>query len=224
MGRRPGGFPRAELAQHRAGGVIYHVHETAVGGAIFQPGMKAGIQLHQFAEMRLAHPALAIRLSRSLAAPKSGRFHPAPQGLGGHLQSVFFLQVFRRQRRPEVRITPAYLNEHRLAKLLGVSSVRDPPAVAMLQGFRAPTAIPRPHPLGLPIAQPQQLRRLLQPQDRKSTRLNSSHGYISYAVFCLKKKKNKYTTITQSSAIHHTTNPLVYYTAPSSPSIQLFFF
>src|SRR3989449_7370827 len=31
-------------------------------------------------------------------------------------------------------------------------------------------------------------------RDRKSTRLNSSHGYISYAVFCLKKKKNiKYT-------------------------------
>src|SRR2546429_5871353 len=49
-----------------------------------------------------------------------------------------------------------------------------------------------------------QLRRLLQVEipgiippahvhprdvDRKSTRLNSSHGYISYAVFCLKKKK-----------------------------------
>src|SRR2546422_2002638 len=28
--------------------------------------------------------------------------------------------------------------------------------------------------------------------DRKSTRLNSSHGYISYAVFCLKKKKETY--------------------------------
>src|SRR2546422_7233887 len=28
-----------------------------------------------------------------------------------------------------------------------------------------------------------------EPRDRKSTRLNSSHGYISYAVFCLKKKK-----------------------------------
>src|SRR2546422_1654665 len=28
-------------------------------------------------------------------------------------------------------------------------------------------------------------------RDRKSTRLNSSHGYISYAVFCLKKKKKK---------------------------------
>src|SRR2546422_4222734 len=33
------------------------------------------------------------------------------------------------------------------------------------------------------------------PVDRKSTRLNSSHGYISYAVFCLKKKNivNTYT-------------------------------
>src|SRR2546422_10827312 len=28
-------------------------------------------------------------------------------------------------------------------------------------------------------------------RDRKSTRLNSSHGYISYAVFCLKKKKRE---------------------------------
>src|SRR5689334_24160767 len=31
------------------------------------------------------------------------------------------------------------------------------------------------------------------PPDRKSTRLNSSHSSISYAVFCLKKKKNKKT-------------------------------
>src|SRR2546422_5257868 len=30
-------------------------------------------------------------------------------------------------------------------------------------------------------------------RDRKSTRLNSSHGYISYAVFCLKKKKKPQT-------------------------------
>src|SRR6266540_4705915 len=35
------------------------------------------------------------------------------------------------------------------------------------------------------------------PADRKSTRLNSSHITISYAVFCLKKKKNKKTEITQ---------------------------
>src|SRR2546429_6789726 len=37
--------------------------------------------------------------------------------------------------------------------------------------------------------------------DRKSTRLNSSHGYISYAVFCLKKNN----TIAQlDPAVHHT--------------------
>src|SRR5690554_7662759 len=35
------------------------------------------------------------------------------------------------------------------------------------------------------------------PEDRKSTRLNSSHVRISYAVFCLKKKKTKLTTQVQ---------------------------
>src|SRR3712207_7889849 len=44
-------------------------------------------------------------------------------------------------------------------------------------------------------------------QDRKSTRLNSSHANISYAVFCLKKKKNvnphfKYNTKTNDT-VHH---------------------
>src|SRR4030043_1430661 len=39
-------------------------------------------------------------------------------------------------------------------------------------------------------------------QDRKSTRLNSSHGYISYAVFCLKKKK---TDDKSSTTMHCTT-------------------
>src|SRR2546422_9743426 len=47
--------------------------------------------------------------------------------------------------------------------------------------------------LGHPLAEDQRLHRvvLLLQLDRKSTRLNSSHGYISYAVFCLKKKKKK---------------------------------
>src|SRR5207245_10317850 len=39
--------------------------------------------------------------------------------------------------------------------------------------------------------------------DRKSTRLNSSHGSISYAVFCLKKKKNRRTVI-DTHIKHHT--------------------
>src|SRR2546422_3863725 len=38
------------------------------------------------------------------------------------------------------------------------------------------------------------------PLDRKSTRLNSSHGYISYAVFCLKKKKTSSSRSPRSSS------------------------
>src|SRR2546422_3928448 len=46
---------------------------------------------------------------------------------------------------------------------------------------------------GAPFEQRGSARRwlVLLQGDRKSTRLNSSHGYISYAVFCLKKKNNK---------------------------------
>src|SRR5687768_17901853 len=40
------------------------------------------------------------------------------------------------------------------------------------------------------------LDQLVRAGDRKSTRLNSSHGYISYAVFCLKKKKTPTTPTT----------------------------
>src|ERR1039457_7511600 len=40
------------------------------------------------------------------------------------------------------------------------------------------------------------------PSDRKSTRLNSSHLVISYAVFCLKKKKKKKNTIMHTCATH----------------------
>src|SRR2546429_4819808 len=42
-------------------------------------------------------------------------------------------------------------------------------------------------------------------RDRKSTRLNSSHGYISYAVFCLKKKK--YMNSSTNISDYHETAP-----------------
>src|SRR5438105_11897958 len=42
-------------------------------------------------------------------------------------------------------------------------------------------------------------RGVRQDQDRKSTRLNSSHEWISYAVFCLKKKKKKKNTKTKTT-------------------------
>src|SRR3712207_8789583 len=50
----------------------------------------------------------------------------------------------------------------------------------------------RPTPAGAgPDAVPPERGRGHSGQDRKSTRLNSSHANISYAVFCLKKKKNR---------------------------------
>src|SRR2546430_8517291 len=39
-------------------------------------------------------------------------------------------------------------------------------------------------------------------QDRKSTRLNSSHSQISYAVFCLKKKKLSHQSLVRSAGAH----------------------
>src|SRR2546422_6147296 len=46
------------------------------------------------------------------------------------------------------------------------------------------------YPLPLSFSPLQQIH-FVREQDRKSTRLNSSHGYISYAVFCLKKKNKQ---------------------------------
>src|SRR5437773_9730475 len=58
-----------------------------------------------------------------------------------------------------------------------------------VRGHRAEGERPRPHqPDGEPVHQ-EPLRRSVGGRDRKSTRLNSSHITISYAVFCLKKKK-----------------------------------
>src|SRR2546422_4677386 len=48
----------------------------------------------------------------------------------------------------------------------------------------------RGHQIKLLAAEPK-IKSLVSQIDRKSTRVNSSHGYISYAVFCLKKKKKK---------------------------------
>src|SRR5438270_3960888 len=54
-------------------------------------------------------------------------------------------------------------------------------------------------------------------RDRKSTRLNSSHSQISYAVFCLKKKKNKNTSERPPSSIVHLTRK--YTTTPHISSL-----
>src|SRR2546422_3510670 len=66
-------------------------------------------------------------------------------------------------------------------------------------GVRAPQGVDAPVVGGRCIH-----RRKVQDGDRKSTRLNSSHGYISYAVFCLKKKiaVNIHITIIEVNSLH----------------------
>src|SRR3712207_6849046 len=71
---------------------------------------------------------------------------------------------------------------------------------------RTPPTPPQAHPKGLPDGEgrvPRSRRHGLSdgpPPDRKSTRLNSSHANISYAVFCLKKKNTtKLSTPSHSS-------------------------
>src|SRR3712207_7397653 len=60
-------------------------------------------------------------------------------------------------------------------------------------GGRSPQDRPR-QPSGRPVC--------CSPRsDRKSTRLNSSHANISYAVFCLKKKKNTIQIVTSSTTL-----------------------
>src|SRR2546426_7219592 len=65
-----------------------------------------------------------------------------------------------------------------------------------LRGRRGTTARGNPpdieiHELAEPLSQWPRAVVPRRPRDRKSTRLNSSHLVISYAVFCLKKKKKK---------------------------------
>src|SRR5205809_2880554 len=92
----------------------------------------------------------------------------------------------------------------RLPRRLGFWS-----AVAVLVGstigggiFRTPAVIAERVPAPLPMFSVWVLGGLLAlcgaltyARDRKSTRLNSSHGYISYAVFCLQKKSTRQSTL-----------------------------
>src|SRR2546422_4605486 len=76
---------------------------------------------------------------------------------------------------------PRMVHEHTKTLLvLGHSAVHVLPATAVFEHIRCKYAGHANQP---------------NKRDRKSTRLNSSHGYISYAVFCLKKKKKEYKKI-----------------------------
>src|SRR5207245_3537598 len=75
-------------------------------------------------------------------------------------------------RHPELTGTPARVLQESAGNLLGGSGGWRAAGLADLEADKTPH------------------RDVFAEIDRKSTRLNSSHGSISYAVFCLKKKKN----------------------------------
>src|SRR2546422_4458028 len=82
--------------------------------------------------------------------------------------------------------------------------------------FRSRLLVPHPadlvllqHAQQLRLERERQLTDLVQQQDRKSTRLNSSHGYISYAVFCLKKKNSEQTTHVVTSLVNNRSDATV---------------
>src|SRR5205809_1810354 len=87
---------------------------------------------------------------------------------------LFFILIVRRPARPTLFPYTTLFRSH---------PTHAPPA-----GPR-PT---RPAPSGTRSAESRPAGRGENPEDRKSTRLNSSHGYSSYAVFCLKKKNHEH--------------------------------
>src|SRR2546429_825984 len=104
-------------------------------------------------------------------------------------------QMLGDERRLEALDQPCQPLEMRGVEPLGAAE-RQPDAVDRqrivgAQPLQAPHGRSAPHVAEVVATRPGIA--WLEVQDRKSTRLNSSHGYISYAVFCLKKKKNTHT-------------------------------
>src|SRR5438552_12416721 len=121
------------------------------------------------------------------AVVRQGLASSRKQGQRIGLQDRLLVRVAERQRQELVDVVPHVF--HARARPVGapedpIRELRETRKVLQQPGGRYPGHV-EPHP---PVAS-QNEKRLLHVQDRKSTRLNSSHQIISYAVFCLKKKK-----------------------------------
>src|SRR3712207_7386742 len=96
---------------------------------------------------------------------------------------VFFLMIRRPPRSTLFPYTTLFRSRRRPRRARGGADGRGRRTCAAGRGRAPPPSVGArrgpPSPRSTPVA----------PRDRKSTRLNSSHANISYAVFCLKKKK-----------------------------------
>src|SRR5688572_32427676 len=77
------------------------------------------------------------------------------------------------------------------------SSARNCRRYMLIVGYLSMESLQHLVPVGVPLGHR---------EDRKSTRLNSSHSQISYAVFCLKKKKKKKKKIYNKKKMHTQNN------------------
>src|SRR3712207_7820834 len=106
----------------------------------------------------------------------------------------FFFLMIRRPPRSTLFPYTTLFRSGDLVEVPLIASLRQPPPDPVGE---VPTELERSPPHGL-VADDDAARRQhlfdhaqAEGEDRKSTRLNSSHANISYAVFCLKKKKNR---------------------------------
>src|SRR2546429_2573472 len=104
------------------------------------------------------------------------------------MQHIFFLMI----RLPPRSTLFPYTTLFRSPCEAEVSSCRPPPPPPFARAGMG--RVPSPRPLSKPTRPLSPAPTPESEEDRKSTRLNSSHGYISYAVFCLKKKNVLITT------------------------------
>src|SRR2546422_5989712 len=125
------------------------------------------------------HRWAPVRLVRSTASQSSGFIRTARPS---RVMAALFTRMSSLPKRSSVCLKPAFT---RSASATSMDTARaSPPAAAIFATTAANFSTLRAAAATLAPA-------LAKARDRKSTRLNSSHGYISYAVFCLKKKKNK---------------------------------
>src|SRR5207245_9648979 len=73
VGRCPDRLFLAEPPERSTGGVVHHVHQTALRTALLQPRMETAVHLHQFAEVPLALPPLPMRRSEERRVGKERR-------------------------------------------------------------------------------------------------------------------------------------------------------
>src|SRR5205807_10208698 len=104
---------------------------------------------------------------RSIYSARTSKSHCRPDGLDAHHSPTIFFLIIRRP--PKSTLFP-YTTLFRSDRKSTPSELQSPCICRLLLGTRPRRAT----------------------GDRKSTRLNSSHLVISYAVFCLKKKKHRH--------------------------------